>query len=74
VESLQATDSALLIAAKDFRLEDNGEGSPLIIFYQRALPHKLFWRLQLVWVAGKLRRFLQAEQTKQRLLSNDFQN
>jgi hypothetical protein len=43
-----------------FKLEDNGERSPLIIFYKLALWKRLLEVLRLALAAGWLRRFIHA--------------
>jgi hypothetical protein len=67
VVAVQATDYALRLAADNFKLEDNGERPPLIIFYQWALQAIAFDVLCLVLVACWLKRFLQAEHAKQKM-------
>jgi hypothetical protein len=57
---------ALVWIENNFKYEDNTTYLPLIIFYQQTLQEPHFIHQHLFQVAGRLRRFLQAEkQTKQ---------
>jgi hypothetical protein len=74
VGDAQAVQSLAMCSYENFKLEDNNPCPPLIIFYQRRLQHRRFWRLRMKWVADWLRRFLQAEQTKQHITTEQSRN
>ena len=64
VAIVQAIDFSLGMTANNFKLEDNRQVPPLIIFYQQAPLNRRLYEKSLIYAACWLRRFLQVPYIK----------